>query len=213
MKRFLLLPLLLILTTCNPVYAGYSVYVAPLIPEFVTVNGPYGSELWPNSAEFAVPAGYGPEYCRPGNYSPFATDPARRTRVFIDSAGTATSSDIFAACSSIKDNKRREIRYEGTRRLLALAAPYTAEERESWPQQKEEALEFQGNPLCTCAMIRNMASSRGIPVDIMAGKILENADLFKAIAGQILGLQQRLLDRIDAATEISELSAITWESQ
>lgn len=214
MKRFLLLPLLLILTTCDLCHAGYSVYITPQIPEFVTVNGPYGLvETWPNSEEFATPPAYGAEYCRPANYSPFVTDPARRTRVFLDSSGTATSAEIFAACPNIKDGKRREIRAEGARRLLALAAPYSAEERESWPQQKEEALEFQGDQLCTCAMIRNMAGSRGISVDLMASKILENADLFKAIAGQILGLQQRLLDRVDAAVEISELSAISWESQ
>lgn len=210
MKRFLLLPLLLILTTCNPVYAAYSIYTAPQIPEYITVNGPYGPEQWFNAEVPSYPLSYGREICRPADYSPYAADPARRTIVFDDNQGTATSPDLFAACPQIRAAKEREIRSGGSARLLALAAPYSAEERESWPQQKEEAQEFQLDQLCNCPMIRNMATTRGIGVDLMASKILENADLFKTVAGQILGQQQKLLDRIEAETDFNGLLAISW---
>lgn len=100
--RLLLLPLLLILTTCSPCHAGYSIHTAPMIPEFIPCNGPYGPEQCPNTATTALPATFGAEICRPANYSPFVTEPTRRTRVFADSAGTATDSAVLAACPELR---------------------------------------------------------------------------------------------------------------
>ncbi len=210
MKKYLLLPLLLVLTTCDLCHAGYSIYTAPLIPEFATVNGPYGPESWPNFETATVPAAYGREVCRPDNYSPFVVEPLRRQRVFENPNGTATSVDLFKACPGIRTAKEREIRSGGSIRLNALANPYSAEERESWAQQQDEAKEYQANPACECALIRAMAGGRGIPLNLMASKILENAALFKAVSGQILGAQQRLLDKLAAETDFATLLAIGW---
>lgn len=197
-----------------PAFAGYSIIIVPQQAEYITVNGPYGPETWDAPLVYPLlPPTVGTLVCQPDNYNQAAAEPARRTRIYTDSAGTAVSADLFAACPQIRAAKEREIRSGGSKRLLALAAPYSAEERESWPQQKEEAQEFQLDQLCNCPMIRNMASTRGIGVDLMAAKILENADLFKTIAGQILGLQQRLLDRIEAETDFATLLAISWEAQ
>lgn len=100
--RLLLLPLLLLLTTCSECYAGYSVYVAPMIPEFRQVNGPYGQEMVPNPERLVLPSTYGLEICRPDNYSPYAADPARRSRVYQDSAGIATAAQVFIVCPALK---------------------------------------------------------------------------------------------------------------
>jgi hypothetical protein len=213
MKRFifiLLIPVLLMMALCAPVSAGYSIYTAPLIPEFVQVNGPYGPERIPNAELPIYPASYGREICRPENYSPFVIDQARRRRVFADSNGIASSAELFAVCPQIRKIKEAEIRAAGAARLIMLASPYSAAERETWAQQQAEALEHQTNPDCECAMIRNMATTRQIPLDLMAAKILENAALFKTYSGQILGVQQHLLDLIESEPDFATLLSISW---
>jgi len=101
---------LFVLSVGNAV-AGYSIHVAPQIPEFVTVNGPYGPETWPNTERPPVyPATYGNLVCRPEPYSSFSADPAQRTRVFSDTAGTATDADVFAACPQLKNRISDEIK-------------------------------------------------------------------------------------------------------
>ncbi|NVO00021.1 MAG: hypothetical protein HXX17_11900 [Geobacteraceae bacterium] len=211
MKRLIMLLLFCSLFTPSAFAAGFTIYIAPQLPEYVTVNGPYGQELIINPAQASAPAGLGKEICRPDNYSPYSTDPARRTRVFADTNGTATSPDLFTACPQIRAAKEREIRSGGSIRLLALTQPYSGEERESWDQQADEAALYQTDNNCPCSMIRDMASTRGIPLALMAQKILENATLFKSASGQILGYQQKLIDRIYSETDFARLLAIGWE--
>lgn len=211
MIRYLLLVITMALASCSECYAGYSILVDQLIPEYTTVNGPYGAELWKSSDEAPrPPEGYGVEVCRPDNYSVFAIDTFRRSRVFTDSLGTATSTQLFAVCPQIRDTKAAEIRREGSRRLAAMAGPYSKEERETWATQHDQALEWQLNATCDCPMIRNMATSRGITIDTMVAKIMENVTLFEAGSGQILGQQQKLLDRIDAEQDFDTLLKIIW---
>lgn len=208
MKRYLLL--LLLLLTCSPCYAGYTVIIREQIsPKTILVHGVGKMESALNPGPVPTyPATVTKMLCAAKDiYSPTAAD---RFEVWEDSAGTAASPALFAACPQIREAKKKEIRSGGSARLLALATPYSAEERESWPQQKEEALEFQRDQLCTCAMIRNMANTRGIAVNLMVDKILENADLFKAFAGQILGKQQRLIDQIEVETDFATLLGIGW---
>lgn len=219
MKRFLLLPLLILLTTCSECYAGYTIIIREQVtPKTIMVQGVGKLEAALNPGPVPVyPATAKRLVYRPADFDIYNPDTAKRAELWEDDNGTATSSQIFATFPQIRQKKEAEIRAEGSRRLLALAQPYSAEERESWPQQKEEAVEFhdtyqpetQSSP-CPCEMIRNMATARGIPVSVMADKILENAALFKAAAGQILGIQQGLIDSIATITDFETLENLTW---
>lgn len=102
MRKLLSLITLSILTLAADCHAGYSIYTAPMIPEFNHCNGPYGPELCLNSGAVVLPPTYGAEICRPANYSPFVVDPARRTRVFADSAGIAADAEVLAACPGLR---------------------------------------------------------------------------------------------------------------
>lgn len=208
MKRFLLPLLLLILTTCNLCHAGHSIYTPPAVPQWVTVNGIAGPEQRLGN-EPAPPPGYGREVCRPENYNQYSVDAARRTRVYEDAYGVALSSDLFAACPQIRQQRAKVIRTEGTRRLEALT-PYTTAERDTWPQQQAEAVEYRKNAACPCAMIRQIASGRGITLESLVLKIEGNIALYPAAAGAILGQQQRLLDRIDTEQDFEQLLGISW---
>lgn len=80
--------------------------------------------------------------------------------------------------------------------LSQLAAPYGPEERETWLVQESEARAWQSDNDAPCPMIRLMAANRGIDMDLMVQKILENAALFRAESGRLLGLQQKEIDQI-----------------
>lgn len=94
---------MLLLTTCSDLcHAGYTIYAAPIIPEFRQVNGPYGPEMLPNTETVTLPTTFGKEVCRPASYSPYSIDPARRTRVFTDNAGIASDVAVLAACPELR---------------------------------------------------------------------------------------------------------------
>jgi hypothetical protein len=102
------------------------------------------------------------------------------------------------------------IRQEGARRLLQLVAPYSAEERESWTVQMNEAAAFLADPAADTPMLTAMATSRGITVADLASRVWENTTLYRQAAGTILGHQQYLLDLVASETDIDKFLAISW---
>lgn len=101
MIRYLIALLLLCLSSCQECYAGFTIYAAPQVPQWVTVHGVDGPEQKLNR-EPAPPAGYGAEICRPADYAPYAVEEAKRIRVYEDPAGTATDTQILVACPDLK---------------------------------------------------------------------------------------------------------------
>lgn len=110
---------------------------------------------------------------------------------WIDDAIVETSEEKIAA-KLIADEA--EIRYRYADMLLNVAKPYLPEERETWKTQEEEALQFQADNQAPCVMIRAMATNRGITIEALVTKILDNAAAFRLATGDILGQQQAELD-------------------
>ena len=106
--------------------------------------------------------------------------------------------------------KEAEIRTEGGRRLTALAAPYSATERETWDTQLREAEAFFVDPAAPTPMMDGIAVSRGITRAEIAGLIVGNATVFRAEAGKILGQQQALLGQLWAASSHGEIQMLAW---
>lgn len=211
MKRLLLAIILLCLASCQECYADYTIVTRDRIePPFITVMGVGKLETVPNPGTLpAYPATVKRLVYKPANFDPYSADPLRRSELWEDDYGVASSEMIFATFPGIRDWQAQRIRTEGTRRLEALT-PYSPAERDTWPQQQAEAVDWRVNSQCTCTMIRQIAAVRGITLESLVAKIEENIALYPAAAGAILGQQQRLLDRIDAATDIDYLLAITW---
>ncbi len=55
-----------------------------------------------------------------------------------------------------------------------------------------------------------MAASRGISLEDMVLKVMENVETFEQASGAILGTQQKLLDELAAAQTLEEIEAIAW---
>jgi len=96
---------------------------------------------------------------------------------------------------------KKRVRGEGANRLKALATPYRPEERETWADQQAEARAHLADPSAETPMLDALAAGRGISKAELAGKILANANAFKAASGAILGKQQAALDALAALPE------------
>lgn len=188
---------------------NYTIFLYPQVtPRYITVHGP-------TSDETVLNPGGNPGYPVEATllYSPPDFDKysdGNRYQLLLDPHGKATSAEIFVTFPDIREPKAQEIRTAGAVRLLALTTPYSAEERESWANQQKEAEAWTLNNSAPVPMITAMATARGITIAVMVGKIMDNVDLFRAAAGQILGTQQALLDQIYAATDFDTMRAITW---
>lgn len=91
-------------------------------------------------------------------------------------------------------NDEAAIRSKYSNMLKDIAGPYSAEERETWKTQEQEAIAYKAWSGADCPMITAMAATRNIPLDLLADKILANSVLFRNASGQILGAQQAELD-------------------
>ncbi len=109
-----------------------------------------------------------------------------------------------------RDLVESRIRAEGSSRLQAIAAPYSEEERESWHKQEKEARAWLEDSSVSTPLLSAMAASRGISLEDMVLKVMENVETFEQASGAILGTQQKLLDELAAAQTLEEIEAIAW---
>jgi hypothetical protein len=90
----------------------------------------------------------------------------------------------------------KEIRDRYDRLMIAVAAPYSPAERESWHKQLKEADDYMLNPNGEYPLIRSMADSRGISVTELVIRIKQNDRDYSLAIGRLLGEQQRELDKL-----------------
>jgi hypothetical protein len=189
---------------------NYRIFTYPQVsPQYIVAHGAIGEETVLNpGGPVELPPGT-PVY-KPGNYNIYAADSAQRTILYADPAGTATSAEIFNACPGCRNWRADQIRNEGSSRLSTLAGPYQGPERETWSIQMTEAEAWLINMQAPTPLLTALAVNRGITIDALVGKVMENVQLFRAVSGVILGQQQALLDRIYTTQNITDLLAITW---
>lgn len=76
--------------------------------------------------------------------------------------------------------------------LQSLRLDYPNSEIYSWDKQEQEA-RAGGGPLTDA-----LAAARGVPPELLRQKIIEKADAYAAACGHIIGVRQRLEDRLKA---------------
>lgn len=86
---------------------------------------------------------------------------------------------------------------------------YPSTEVESWAKQEKEAREYLADNNSPAIIVRAIASARGVPVGLLAQKIVEKADQYGMVVGNLIGTRQMLEDQINAATE-ETIDSITW---
>lgn len=114
--------------------------------------------------------------------------------------------------NALKLAKKAEITQAFNLNMSAVVGDTPNHEISSWGKQEAEARAFANaattnNPT---PLIDNLATARGIPKALLAGKIIQKADLYSSYSGQLIGKRQGLEDAIDAATTKAAVAAISW---
>lgn len=192
---------------------GYTVFIRDRIePRYITRHGATSDEQILNLGTPPVRPGTFGQLIWSDTSDLYGADPTRRVELWTDPAGIHSWAEIIPACPGLLDSRRALIRAGGERRLGQLATPYMLHERETWHVQQREAEAWRATPnAAVIPMVTAMAANRGLTIDALVDKIMENVELFRTTSGQILGQQQALLDRIDAATDMDTLLSIAWE--
>ncbi len=94
-----------------------------------------------------------------------------------------------------------DIRTEGARRLAVIGLPYSAQERETWPQQVAEAKAVLADTNAPTPLLSAIAAGDNIPVTDLATTIIQKADAFSAAAGAVLAAQRVLLEMTPYPTD------------
>jgi len=217
MKKIFILLLLLLLAA--PSLAGQTLLVWPQTPRETTIylvsQGSGEPVYTPHTYVTPPQQPVYPETLikpiwRTRGFDPYSPDPTQRTELWEDSSGIATWTEIRTALPDMLDARREAIRRAGATAITRIASPYLGPERESWHVQQSEAQALLLNPDAVAPMVRTMALMRGITIEDMVAKIMENVNLFKTAVGYVLGQQQNLLEKIDNAQSYDDFNAVAW---
>lgn len=88
-------------------------------------------------------------------------------------------------------------------------------ERESWPKQEAEAKAYSLDQSSQTPYIDTLATSRGIPRELLLAKVLEKVSLYEDAHARLTGIRQAKEDALKAMPEdclLEDIEAITWES-
>lgn len=93
----------------------------------------------------------------------------------------------------------------------SLLVGYPQTEIDSFYRQEKEALAWQADNKAETPMLKKIAELRGVPFEVLVEKVIEKANILADTIGGIIGIRQKIEDRINAATEQAELDAIKNE--
>lgn len=80
--------------------------------------------------------------------------------------------------------------------VQTLVERYPDKERESWPQQEQEAKELLANQTYDATMLSGIASARGIPIEELAERVIVNSTAWRDLYGKALGAKQARMDAL-----------------
>lgn len=82
--------------------------------------------------------------------------------------------------------------------IALISAGYPPSEVLSWPKQEREARAYAADPAAATPLIDALATARGIAKPELASRIIDKADLFAQVSGQLIGKRQALEDQLVA---------------
>lgn len=89
-----------------------------------------------------------------------------------------------------------------------VQAGYPLEEILSWDVQATEAQELLKNPEAAAVFIRQLATTKGVSVEVMRDRILENSANWKFVAGMLTAQRQMMEEAVLEAGTIEKIQAV-----
>ncbi len=94
--------------------------------------------------------------------------------------------------------------------IAALKAGYPEQETETWTLQRIEAERWQADNNASVPTLVRIAERRGVPLNLLAAKILEKSQAYSVLLGMILGDRQAIEDVVLA---LEGSTPVDWIAQ
>ncbi|SBV92081.1 conserved hypothetical protein [uncultured delta proteobacterium] len=90
-----------------------------------------------------------------------------------------------------------------------IESVYPKEERETWPSQLEEAISVLGGSTAETPMLSGLIAQRGLDESLQefAQKVMVNNLIYRKLAGDITGQQQRMYREVNELKTVEEVQA------
>lgn len=92
--------------------------------------------------------------------------------------------------------------------VAPVTAGYPEAEQKTWSRQEREALAFVQDSTAECPLLRRIADQRGLTMDDLTARVLENVGVYEKIAGDTTGIRQRLESEIESAYASGDRGAL-----
>lgn len=93
----------------------------------------------------------------------------------------------------------------------SILVGYPQAEIDSFYRQEKEALAWQADHNAETPMLKQIATVRGVPFELLVQKVLEKSVQFATLIGVIIGQRQAFEDRVNSASSQDELDKINSE--
>lgn len=113
----------------------------------------------------------------------------------------------------LKQEKLADINSEFDKSMQPIINGIPSIERESWKKQEEEARSYQANNSAATPLIDALSASRGVTKAELVTRIINKADLYATISGQLIGKRQKLEDQLAALpveATAEDVAEIVW---
>lgn len=108
-----------------------------------------------------------------------------------------------------RDAALRRVNAYYAEQLAGVRYGYPPDEVTSWGKQESEARAWTSDNAAPTPLLSAIAAARGVPFDVLVAKVIEKADQFAAVTGDLIGARQRAEDRIAAAETVAEVNDVT----
>jgi hypothetical protein len=109
----------------------------------------------------------------------------------------------------LKENKLNEINGAFEQTMQQVRAGYPNDEVMSWSKQESDARAYLADNTVDAKLLESLADVRQVPKDIFAKLIINKADQYAVVVGQLVGKRQLLEGVIENAT-IDTIDSISW---
>jgi len=91
-----------------------------------------------------------------------------------------------------------------------ISSKYPRSEMDTWPQQVREAEAYQADNNVSVPMLETIATAMGITVSDQANRVMQRFTQYADAVGKAVGKRHALEEKIQAATTVEEVQAISW---
>jgi hypothetical protein len=115
---------------------------------------------------------------------------------------------IISSLDSMKAATLLKVNAEFEKATSALTAGYPPSEKNSWPNQTNEAMAWYADNATPTPYLDALAGYRGLDLVDYRQRTVNKVLRYKAASALLIGTRQKYADQIDAATTAEDLDAI-----